>query len=1646
MSAHSDRTALRHGADTVSHAQLRRRAAECAALVRAALGGDAAERVVGVMLPRGPELVIALLGVLRSGAAVLPIDPELPPERVARLLEIADVCVCDGAGRALVAAGGVVAVELPGAHPGAAPDGAADPVFPPEQAACVLFTSGTTGTPKGVTVSHGALANLVAATTAAYGLRADDRVLQFATAGFDVVFEEILPTLAAGAELVLLPSAAPSAAELAGVLEQAQVTVANLPTPYWEHWVRELSAGAAPVPESLRLLVVGSSAGSRATLAAWRAHSDAEVVNAYGLTETTVTATLWRAGADQGGDGALPVGGPLAGVGVRVLDARLAPVPAGEVGEVYLAGAGLARGYHGAPGATAMRFTADPQAQAPGARMYRTGDLGRQDADGTLHLLGRADELVKIRGQRIHPQEVTGELTAHPQVAAAHTAVHTDLDGVAELLAYVVAADPHAVPTAGQLRAHLAERLPAGHVPTRYIVVDELPLKPNGKVDTAVLPVPLAWQRDARTPLREPAEGTEADLAAIWREVLRLDRLGADDSFFDVGGHSLAIARIANRIVRRWGVRLSVGELVAAPTVADQAALLARAAGGESAACALPPFRRAPEGVDLPLSAQQQQVWFLDRLVPGSVAYHAQTTFRVIGDFDLAALQQAVDTITARHAIFRTTYHDPDGTPVQRIHPTATTPVELIDLSGRPEGEQRSLVEQLALERMREPFDLGSLPLMRWTVLRLAPGLHELVLIEHHLVHDGWSFGVLMRELRAAYTAAVTGLPSTAPEVLHSYADYAAWQRAALDSPALRAQREHWERLLADAPEPAVLPTSAPRTPAQTFRGGTVRIEVPVRTATALRRLARQERATLYSTMLAGFFALLARTTGQQDLLIGSGFANRQLAEVEQMIGMLVNPVLLRCDATGDPAFTELVRRARDSVLSASANQEYPFLELVRRLNPDRDPTANPYFQLMFSSNDADLPDLELPGCSATVYERDNGSAKVDLSVIMIPRAEAEAGADGRVDGRITMLWEYNADLFEAEFIAELAAGYLRLLGQAAAAPGLRLTELDPFGPARRLELAAAGQAAPAQPAVPLAALIEQAARKDPQAVAVRSAHGQLEYGELLARAAAVAARLDAAEVPSDEPVGVFARRTPQLLAALLGIVLSGRAYLPLDPAYPQERTAYTLADSGVRLVLTDEQTAHLLPEGPWRTEPLEAGAIADGAFPRCPAHPEATAYVTYTSGSTGRPKACRITHGNLDHVVRWVLADTPPEALARVAAATSVCFDFSVHEIFPTLAAGGTVELLDSALDLPGLLATGRPTMLSGVPSILADVLRDQPLPPSLRLVNLGGEVVPPALVARLYAQGAPEVRSVYGPTETTVITLSGPAAKTARTPGRPIPLGAPIPGSQVYVVDGQLRPLPPGWPGELLIGGDGVAAGYRGRPGLTAERFCPDPFSGRPGARLYRTGDRARWTADGQLEFLGRQDDQVKIRGVRIEPGEIEQVLAAHETVAAAYVVVTGEAPDLALVAYVRPAGPGAADPAELRRHAGAALPAALVPSAFVLLTDVPLTQSGKLDRARLPLPVAPDPDPEPAGAEEPTDEFERGLWQIWSEELGAPELGRHENFFLLGGHSLLMLRVRHRVLAELGRELSIPEFFDHPTTAEMAAHLREQPQVSR
>jgi amino acid adenylation domain-containing protein len=1616
-----DALAIEGGAERLTYAELDVRARRLAGRLRAA--GVAPEARIALCTGRTPELVVGFLGILQAGGACVPLDAAYPPERLAFIL-------ADAGAAALVTTPDLSpllpAADLPRvllASGMDSPAAVAGEPAPPEQLAYVIYTSGSTGWPKGVAVAHRAAAEHCETAARAYGLEADDRVLSLASPAFDAMIEEIFATLAAGAALVMDGAESWVPGDLTRKVEAFRSTVINPTTAVWQQWVRELESGGGR-PRALRLVVVGGEELAAAPARRWLDTPCAAVrlLNSYGPTEAVVTATVHAVGPAGLGSGAsVPIGRPLPGRAARVLDRRLQPVPLGVAGELCLGGC-LARGYLGQPATTAGRFVPDPFG-APGARLYRSGDLVRLRPDGALEFLGRTDRQVKVRGFRIEPGEIEAILAAHPAVAAA-VVLARETDGERRLVAYL---EPRGeAPPAAELRALLEQRLPAYMVPAAFVVLERLPLTPNGKIDRRALPAPEA-ARDLAAELVPPRNPVEAQLARLWRTVLGVERVGIHDSFWQLGGHSLLATRIASRVREIFGVELPLRAFFEEPTIASLAERIQEAVrkrGGGMELGRIAAARRSTA----PLSFAQQRLWFLDRLQPGLAVYNLPLVLRAAGPLSAALLEAALAEIVRRHAVLRTTFAvDAEGEPVQVVAAPGPLRLGRVDLSGLAEPARETEGARLLAAELRRPFDLERGPLLRSLLVRLQPGEHLLALTMHHIVSDGWSLGVLLRELRALYGAGGAGAPSPLPEPAIQYADFAVWQRRWLSGGELEAQLGWWRRHLAGGPPALELPADHPRPAVQSSRGGIATMTLAPELAAEVERLGLQRGATLFMTLLAAFAALLHRYAGQDDLWIGTPVAHRTRTETEELIGFFVNTLVLRTDLQGQPGFTELLGRVRETALAAVAHQDAPFEKLVEDLAPQRDMSRNPLLAVLFSVESERAAQMELaPGLTLATLPNDNGTAKLDLSLGFWKTADGALVADA----------EYALDLFEPATARRLLGHLNVLLAGAVAQPETAVADLPLLTAIeQRQVLVDWNETASAYPRqATLHELFEKQTAQAPDAVALTAGDEVLTYAELDRRAGRLAVRLRALGVGPDACVGICARRSADLIAGFLGILQAGGAYVPLDPQYPRERLQGMLADVGARVLVVEDGLAAALPAIGVRLSLTEALGGAEAAGPAVvPTAPENLAYVLFTSGSTGRPKGVAVTHRNVVRLVREIdyARFGPAEVFLQLSPVT---FDASTLEIWGPLLNGGRLVVFPPGP--PSLEELGTCVARHAVSTLflttgLFNQMVEGPLE-RLRAVGqlmTGGDVGSPVHLHQA-VRALPQTKLIhcYGPTEGTTYTTCHPL--TAQT-GTPVPIGRPIANTRVYVLDAGLRPVPPGVPGKLYVAGDGLARGYVNRPRRTAERFVPDPVSGEPGARLYDSGDLVRWRA-GELEFLGRADSQVKLRGFRIEPGEIEAALESHPGVRTAVVIAREDRPgDKRLVAYVVPGGEGL-EPAELRRMLQAKLPQFMVPSAIVLLEALPLTAHGKIDRGALP---APDAARDRAELVPPRTPLEEQVADLWRTVLGVERIGVHDSFWELGGHSLLATKILSRVRQEFGVELPLSTLFTGPSLAELA-----------
>jgi amino acid adenylation domain-containing protein len=1620
--------------ERLTYAQLNARANRLAHRLRSL--GVRPDGRVAICAERSLEMVVGLLAILKAGGAYVPLDPGYPAERLAYMLSDSApiVVLTHGAARAALEEGmagladrpPTLVVEEDAAWIGKSavnPD-PTEVGLSSRHLAYVIYTSGSTGQPKGAMNEHRSALNRLLWGQSAFRLGADDRVLQKTPFSFDVSMWEFFWPLLAGARLVMArPGGHRNPAYLVDVIRREGVTTLHFVPSMMQAFLEVVDASGCA---SLRRVFTSGEALSAGLARLFHERlPGVELHNLYGPTETAVEVTAWTSSS-----GALPanvpIGRPIANTRIYILDSRREPVPIGAPGEIHIGGMPVGRGYLNRPELTAERFIANPFVK--GERLYRTGDVGRFRPDGIVEYLGRNDFQVKIRGFRIELGEIEARLAEHPGVREAAVVAREDAPGDRRLVAFYTARPEAPAPATEKLRAHLAASLPEYMVPAAYVVLESLPLTSSGKLDRNALPAPDSNAFAARG--YEPPKGdTEETLARIWAGLLRVERVGRHDNFFELGGHSLLGVRMLSRLRQALGADAPLADLFAKPTLAEFAAV-----AEEGARSALPAIEPADRGSPLPLSFAQQRLWFLAQIDGVGQAYHIPMNVRLKGELDKRALRQALDRLVARHEALRTTFVAVDGQAVQRIAPADLGfALEEHDLAG--ERDPEDALQKLVAEESDGAFDLQGGPLARGRLIRLADREHALLFTLHHIVSDGWSTGVLNRELSALYAAFRERQADPLPDLAIQYADYAVWQRRWLSEAMRQEQVDYWRRALAGAAAVLDLPADRPRPPRQDFTGSALPIEFDERVTAGLKALSLRRGTTLFMTVLAGWAALLSRLSGHEDLVIGAAVANRGRVEIEPLIGFFVNSLALRLDLSGDPSVAELLDRIKQRVLEAQQHEDLPFEQVVEIVRPPRSLAHEPIFQTMFAWQNHEEEPLELPGLTTTLLGAPRSHAKYDLTLSL-----------GEAGGRIVGDLEYATALLDRQTI-ERHAGYLNRLLEAMATDEKRTIDRLPLlGEAERHRLIVAWNKTerdyPRDACVH--ELFEAQAVRTPEAIALAHNDARLTYGELGARANRLARHLRILGVRRNDRVAIALERSIGLVVAQLAILKCGAAYVPLDQTAPLERQVFMIEDCEARVLLT--ALGAIAPEmaGVTRVDVDNntlSGPDARDWDPSVDA--QAIAYVMYTSGSTGRPKGVMAPHRA---IARLALNNGFAEFLPtdRVAFASNPAFDASTMEVWATLLNGGAIVVIDQ----PTLLdpqrfkrqlenhAVSVLWLTAGLFHQYADALAD-PFA-RLRYLITGGDVVDPRVVARVLEASPPQrLLNGYGPTETTTFAATHPIRDVASTAA--IPIGRPISNARIYILDRHREPVPIGAAGEIYIGGDGVARGYLNRPELTAERFIASPFV--DGDRLYRTGDLGRFGPDGTIEFLGRNDFQVKIRGFRIELGEIEARLGEHPSVREAVVLAREHAVgERRLAAYYTARPDEAAPGAEaLRTHLAASLPEYMVPAAYVRLEALPLTANGKLDRNALP---APDSDAFALrGYEPPRGETEAALAPIWAEALKLDRVGRHDNFFDLGGHSLLAIRLLSRINASFKTDLPLSTVFHTPTIATLAELLENQ-----
>ncbi|HYG24753.1 MAG TPA: amino acid adenylation domain-containing protein [Verrucomicrobiae bacterium] len=1614
---HAAAPAIRFQDREYTYAELNTRANQLAHRLR--LLGVGTETLVAVCLERSLDLPVALLGILKAGAAYLPLDRSYPAERLAYMLQDSGARVLLTQRRSVpgLTSDGLNVIclddpdelrqleQLPSANP--VSNATADNL------AYVIYTSGSTGKPKGVQITHRSLLNHNFAMGRVFGLTPQDRVVQFSPYSFDISVEEIFPTWLNGGALVLRTDDVLSSAErFFEFVRNENITVLNLPTAYWHELVEHTRN--AELPPSLRLVVIG---GERASDEAWRrwkarAGDRVKLINTYGPTETTVSATLH---VGQPNDDTLPIGRPLENVYALILNASLNRVPAGETGELFIGGAGVARGYLNRPELTAQKFIANPFPDVPSEKLYRTGDLVRMREDGELEFVGRVDEQVKIRGYRIELGEIESALRSHPGLKEAVVVAREDAPGKKRLVAYYIPREGASLHV-NDVRHFLKDRLPSYMVPATFVPLEALPMTPGGKVDRKALPAPGDDRPELDSEYAAPRTPLEEVLAGIWAEVLRLKRVGIEDNFFDLGGHSLLATQVISRMRETLQVEVPLGDLFDMPTVASLAAHLTRSG---SASQPVLPASAMSRGKVLPLTPAQLRMWFLDLFEPEQTSHNITTSIRLKGPLNISALEESLTEISRRHEALRTIFSTDNGQPVQIICEPKPILVPITDLRQLAPEERVSRAVTQAIEEGSKSSVLAT-PMLRPFLWQLDEDDHLLLLMTHELACDGDSVRLILDELVALYEAFSSGTEASLPQ---PGITYSALTTALIRNWAAAPERiGFWKQQLAGAPARIDLPADRARPGHQRDAGAFCPFVIDSRLSQEISALARRFQCTPPTVLLAAFESLLARYTGATDVVVGFQ-TSRRAPELRGVVANFNNNVPVRGDLAGDPTFTEILNRVKQAHESAVAHSDVPFETLVRELKPPRDPRHMPIVQVMFTYDAAPLAGTQSGGLRFEPSRTHNNTCKLDLWLYVAPDAEGFRAS-----------FEYSTALFDADRIARMAEHFGNLLRAIATNPEQRLSRLNLLSEAEQRRLLSEwNPRTQTADATTVGHLFAEQVRKNPSADAVIAGGERVTYAELNARANRIAHHLRTINEAPGVHVGICMHRSIESLAAMLGVLKAGGACVPLDPAWPAERHAFILRDTAMRVVLTERSTRDALAIAQPELAVVDCASLqpgnADMSDPASSATAGDASHVFYSQGRDGEPVGIALEHRNVAMLVNWARATFPPEELSGVFAASPFDCNDSLFELLVPLCTGGKVILAEDLQALRTLPAAAEVTLIHTTPPALRDLVQENGVPSTVRVVTVSGELLPESLVNAVKSRTqVQKVYDLYGCTEATMC-----CAAALRNTNEAATIGRPIPGAEVYLLDPHLQPVPTGVPGEICIGGHGVGRGYLNRAELTTERFIENPFQ--PGARLYRTGDFARWRGDGQLELIGRRDRRVTIEGRRVDLESIESVLRQHPACNEAVVILHHDAHGIArLMAYATAKSGGSLTGEALRRLARQKLPGFMIPSALVVMDALPRTSSGGIDGHRLLEPERHHAAHRTSHME-PRTPMEQQLAGIWREVLRVERVGLRDNFFELGGDSLLAVQMLSRAREAFKLELPLFSVFEAPTVEGLA-----------
>ena len=1620
----------------MTYAELDRKANRIARLLMAR--GVRAGALVGLALERSADMVAALLGVQKAGAAWVPLDPAYPTERLRFMLSDARV--------ALVLTQESVAATFPSSQAElVCLDAQHDPLeglderrlarrASPADLAYVVYTSGSTGRPKGVCVTQRALSNLFTSMRTEPGLSEGESLLAVTTLSFDISAVELLLPLVVGAKVCIATREVASNGErLSALLSDTCPDVMQATPSTWKMLLHANWAG----DHRLRIWCGGEELSRE--LGEALIERGSEVWNLYGPTETTIWSALRRV---RSGSGRVPIGRPVRATRLYVLDRHLQAVPIGVVGELYIAGVGVSPGYLHRPQLTAERFPPDLIAGVAGARMYRTGDLARRMSDGSIEFLGRDDDQVKLLGHRIELGEIEAALETCRGVRECVAFVDRADSGDGRLVACVVAEGRSRFDPAALLE-HARKRLPSSMVPSRFALLDSVPLTPNGKVDRQALAT-VETLPGTRACYAAPRTELEQRLAAVWSDILGLERVGIHDNFFELGGNSLLSLQILSRLRSAWQLDLPLRTLFEEPTIAQLAARLA-----PDTVAPAQPIPRVALGGTLEVSPAQERLWFIERLAPGSTAYNVWVTCTLRGPLQIDVLERSLSEVCRRHEVLRTSFPEVNGHPTLRVHEARRVKLERLspadsgDESGRREEIRALLSEQLA-----RPFELTREAPFRSVLARVSETEHILALFTHHIAFDGWSARILREEVGALYEAFASARPTPLPEPLIRYADYAAWQRERTESGRFDDRLPYWCEVLEGELPNLLLPTDRPRSAVLTHKGASERRSIPAELILALERLGNEQSATLFMSCFAIYCVLLHRWSGQTDLCVGTPVAGRERPELERMIGFFANTLVLRADLSGAPSFREFLTRTRTTCARALEHREVPFERVVDELQPRRDLSRTPLFQTFFALDEAWPEPERLGPLELEPFRLENRVARTDLTLL------GHRDASG-----LTLVAEYSTELFDGSTIRRMLEGFETLLRGVLAAPDESVSLLPILSDSDRSKLVVEwNDTRVPYPAQGLREVYEAQVERNPEAIAVRFGDSELSYRELDRRADELAQRLSALDLPPNSRVALCVDPSFELVISTVGVIKANCTYVPLDPDYPEERLALLLADAEVAAVLTQDRHLRALPATDAAV--VRVGrADGSGTLPGVPARPSGTridepAYVMYTSGSTGGPKGVVVSQRGVLRLV-FGLGEIELNPAARILALSPSSFDASTFDLWGALLHGGTYvvfpDRVPSATSVAQSIGQSGATTMFVTASLFNTIVDENPRAfEGLRQLLIGGEALSLPHVERCRS-ALPKISlyNGYGPTESTTFATCHPISRDLSRYADSIPIGRPIGNTAVFVLDAARRLVPPGVVGELYIGGDGLALGYLNQQALTQARFVHVPIDlgqahgeeAQSTRRLYRTGDIVRWNRHAELEFLGRYDDQVKIHGHRIEPGEVESVLRACPGVRECAVLAREDAPGAKrLVAYILPEDGAEPTVTALRNYLKHRLPAYMIPASFIPLEAFPLSPNGKLARQALPEPDSTRPDLE-APHQAPRDGVEERVAAIWSQTIGVQGIGIHDDFFELGGNSLSATRVMAGIRDAFGKELPLRALFEEPTVAGLAALLRPE-----